>query len=299
MELGSPRSDRSNPPPPAGRSPASASSATGCSSARASAAPCCPRSTCRTRPLPGRSAASTSPGSGEYLHPVGGDRALIVGRTLRVQPLPGGDLFHVGVHTTLVDLAAAPVVVSTWAQEGLEPTMLNDHHAFTWWPSRSVAAFPVSERVGLATVPRSAFVTVTEGSVTGQPISPSEADLGPRCPRNATDRSSCDSTGLPTWTASWWSTVGPGSTPASRSRASTRPPTGRWPSSRSAVPPDRSCGGAAKPANFVSIHTETVGIDWEVVRCQAKPAQARGIRSGRSEATKPRDGPSRAAQPCT
>ena len=137
------------------------------------------------------------PGSGEYLHPVGGDRALIVGRTLRVQPLPGGDLFHVGVHTTLVDLAAAPAVVSTWAQEGLEPTMLNDHHAFTWWPSRSVAAFPVSERVGLATVPRSAFVTVTEGSVAGQPISPSEADLGPRCPRDATDRSSCDSTGAP------------------------------------------------------------------------------------------------------
>ncbi|MFI5044927.1 MAG: beta-propeller domain-containing protein [Acidimicrobiales bacterium] len=137
------------------------------------------------------------PGSGEYIHPVGGDRALIVGRTLRVQPLPGGDLFHVGVHTTLVDLAAAPAVVSTWAQEGLEPTMLNDHHAFSWWPSRSVAAFPVSEQVGLATASRSAVVTVTDGSVTGQLVSPSEADLGPRCPRDAIDRSTCDSTGPP------------------------------------------------------------------------------------------------------
>lgn len=139
------------------------------------------------------------PGSGAYFHPVGDTRVLVLGDTLRQQ----GDDVIGGLHATMLDLSAAPTMRGTWAQEWLSSQATSDHHAVTWWASRSLAAFGIQHqfRDGVSPpwqAPQAQLLTVGEGPPVPNPVTPNEADLGPRCPREQPfDPTTCDNTGPP------------------------------------------------------------------------------------------------------
>jgi hypothetical protein len=141
----------------------------------------------------------TLPGSGSYFHPIDDTTVLVLGETIRQQ----GDDFVGGLHATELDLSGIPRVGGSWAQEWLSTPAIGDHHAFTWWPSRSLAAFGIEHRYLEGVAPpwqpgQALFLDVAGGPPTPRAITPQEADLGPRCPvRGEYDPDSCDGTGPP------------------------------------------------------------------------------------------------------
>jgi hypothetical protein len=133
----------------------------------------------------------TLPGSGAYFHPLGGDRVLVVGDTLR----PDGDQWISGIHVTVLALGA-PAVVASWSQERFSSAVGGDHHQFTWWPERGVAVFGLSSMTSAQ--PDVALVAEVRGDVLStRSVTPKEAPLGPPCRPDQEDRSTCDPTGRP------------------------------------------------------------------------------------------------------
>lgn len=135
------------------------------------------------------------PGAGDYLHPLEDGRVLVIGSTLRKV----GDDLRSGTHATLLDLSAAPRVVTTWERADSGTEVGYDHHAFTWWPSRGVAAFGV-DRYSLGRTqppPDALFLSVEGDALVPRIVAPTEADLGPKCPPEQIDRRGCDDTGPP------------------------------------------------------------------------------------------------------
>ncbi len=140
------------------------------------------------------------PGAGAYFQPVDDTSVLVLGETIR----QNGEDYIGGLHATLVDLSAAPRIDGSWTQEWLSSTATQDHHAFTWWPSRSIAAFGIDHRYELGSsppwqVPQAQFLNVTTGAPMPAAVTPREAELGPRCPTQGEyDPMTCDNTGNPT-----------------------------------------------------------------------------------------------------
>jgi hypothetical protein len=77
-----------------------------------------------------------------------------------------------------------------------------DHHAFTWWPRRSTAAFGVThlspDDRSLAPAPEAMFMGVQGETLIPTIARPNEAYLGPKCPPEQLDRTGCDDTFAPT-----------------------------------------------------------------------------------------------------
>jgi hypothetical protein len=133
----------------------------------------------------------TLPGAGAYFHPLGEDRVLVVGDTLRQD----GDQWISGVHVTVVALGE-PAVVASWSQEMFSSAVGGDHHQFTWWPERGLAVFGLSSM----TLPQpdvAVFAEVRGDALDTRSVTPNEAPLGPPCRPDQEDRSTCDSTGRP------------------------------------------------------------------------------------------------------
>lgn len=128
-------------------------------------------------------------GTGEYFHPLEGSRVMVVGSTARRE----GELLMPGVHATVLDLSAAPVAVASWGTEGYHQGIGSEHHAFTWWSERSLAAFGLQR--SFPGPNRAAFLGVGADGIDAVPVEPREAPLGPPCAPDQLDRSACDGTG--------------------------------------------------------------------------------------------------------
>jgi hypothetical protein len=141
----------------------------------------------------------TLPGTGAYFHPVGETTVMVLGDTFRQQ----GEQFVPGLHATMLDLSGPPALAGTWAQEWLSSQATSDHHALTWWPSRSLAAFGIQHetREGLSPpwqAPQAMFLAVGDAAPTPNAVTPVEAELGPPCPTDRLfDPETCDGTGPP------------------------------------------------------------------------------------------------------
>jgi hypothetical protein len=139
------------------------------------------------------------PGTGAYFQPIDDSTVLVLGETLR----PEGEQFVGGLHASMLDLTGPPRVTGSWAQEWVSSAATVDHHAFTWWPTRSIAAFGMEHQFRLDASPpwqppQAQFLTVDTATPTAAPVTPREADLGPRCPiQGEYDPETCDSTGPP------------------------------------------------------------------------------------------------------
>ena len=145
---------------------------------------------------PVSSGAVDLPGTGAYFQPVDDTTVLALGQTFRKD----GDEFITGLHATVLQLDGTPRVAGTWAQELLSSSATHDHHAFTWWPSRSLAAFGTEHhlRDDRWHPPQAQFLSVGAAPTTPASVTPREADLGPRCPTDRLyDPTTCDSTGPP------------------------------------------------------------------------------------------------------
>ena len=136
------------------------------------------------------------PGTGSYFQPVDDTTVLALGQTLRKD----GDEFISGLHATVLRFDGTPRIAGTWAKELLSSSATHDHHAFTWWPNRSLAAFGTEHqlRVGEWQPSQAQFLSVGAAQPTPITVTPREADLGPRCPTDRLyDPTTCDSTGQP------------------------------------------------------------------------------------------------------
>ncbi len=130
------------------------------------------------------------PGTGGYFHPLDNERVLVLGDTLRGR---GEDIVS-GTHASLVDIAGAPRVVNTWQRDEVSTNAIYDHHGFTWWASRSTAAFPLSYHT-VETRPGAMFLAVVGDNLVPREVTPTEADFGPRCALDEPNPFTCDSTG--------------------------------------------------------------------------------------------------------
>lgn len=134
-------------------------------------------------------------GPGAYFHSVGEHRVLAIGATMRRE----GETIRTGFHASLLDLSGAPAVVGMWEMDDLGSMASYDHHAFTWWARRNLAAFGVTHQSRDTTPPPppdAAFLRVDGDSVDVRLVTPREADLGPKC-RFGERPVNCDHTGPP------------------------------------------------------------------------------------------------------
>lgn len=133
------------------------------------------------------------PGTGDYFHQVGDRRILVIGSTMKKV----GKQFIAGAHATLVDSSQAPRIIGTWSQDNVSSNLGYDHHQFTWWASRSLAAFPAYSNAYMDSISKALFLQVGATDIVPRMITPREADLGPKCPMDQLDRKGCDDSGRP------------------------------------------------------------------------------------------------------
>ncbi len=139
----------------------------------------------------------TLPGSGEYFHPLGGNRVLVIGMFMRGE----GRNVITGLHSTVLDISGEPRIAATWSRDYVSSNVGGDHHAFTWWASRSLAGFGVYiNRPSSYAPPESLFLNVGQTEIGARFARPREADLGRKCPIDQFDRTGCDDSGPPTVT---------------------------------------------------------------------------------------------------
>ncbi len=141
-------------------------------------------------------------GSGAYFHPLADDRVLVVGQAWRkVGDDPNIGAAPIDLSITLLDISGAPQVLSTSETRNTMSNVGGDHHEFTWWPERSTAAFGVSHQSEQPFVPapppQAFFIDVGADGPVPLMVTPTEADLGPKCPPTQMDRTGCDDTGPP------------------------------------------------------------------------------------------------------
>lgn len=116
---------------------------------------------------PRRAGGVVVPGDVGYFHPLPGDRALLIGR--RSDTVGTGDDARTRewVRVDLLDVADvdAPAVVGTWERPWSSDDVAGDHHAFTFWPSRSLAMWGLRDTQGGGQL-NHAVVLSTEGELT-------------------------------------------------------------------------------------------------------------------------------------
>lgn len=135
------------------------------------------------------------PGTGGYFHPLGNNRVLVVGSTIRAV----GKQVVSGMHSTILDISGAPKIVGTWNRDWTSSNVAWDHHEFTWWNSMSMAAFGVNAGDGPfgGSVSQGLVLNVGANDVTARLVRPRDVDLGRICPWNQVDRTGCDDSGPP------------------------------------------------------------------------------------------------------
>lgn len=96
---------------------------------------------------PRRAGRVSVPGEVGYVHPLPGNRALLVGS--RYDEVGEGALRRqrqwVTAHLLDVSDADKPLLVSSWERPDTYASVSGDHHAFTWWPERSLAMWGVAD----------------------------------------------------------------------------------------------------------------------------------------------------------
>lgn len=133
---------------------------------------------------------------GDYVHPLGDNRIMVLASSLAT--VDGNPT--TGVRVLLVDIAGPPRVVATWDQPSANTQAAYDHHAFTWWPERSLAAFEIQRyrRTMQSDPTEAAFIRVDGDALIERLVQPTDVDLGrPKCRGNEMDWSRCDSSGPP------------------------------------------------------------------------------------------------------
>lgn len=132
---------------------------------------------------------------GAYIHPIDGDRILVVGSTMR----RAGNRVISGIQVATVDLADM-TTVARWRRDAAYAEVMYDHHAFTWWPRRSIAAFGFSNAAwnGLSgPPPEAALLTIGDATIEERTVTPRDIDRGPRCRIDEDWGDGCDWTGPP------------------------------------------------------------------------------------------------------
>lgn len=105
-----------------------------------------------TRPAaPRRAGRVALPGSVGYFHPLPDHRALVVSsRHDQVGEAPHQQ-DRSWVQASLLDVADpdAPRVLTTWERPWVADDLAADHHAFSWWPQRSLAMWGLHDTRGM------------------------------------------------------------------------------------------------------------------------------------------------------
>ena len=135
--------------------------------------------------------------SGGYIHPLNENRIAVVGATLKKTSAG----VRSGIQVATVDLADLRVL-DRWVRDNANTSVANDHHAFTWWPQRSIAAFGFNNGFDYPTVvpPESVFLELNPDSGLMNPriVRPRDIDRGPVCKPDEPWDTGCDWTGPPT-----------------------------------------------------------------------------------------------------
>lgn len=132
--------------------------------------------------------------SGSYIHPLGDDRVAVVGTTIKRV----GNRVSIGIQVVTVDLRSMSVV-ARWARDNSSTQVGYEHHAFTWWPQRSIAAFGFANHSTDAMIvpPEAAFLTIGDDTIEPRFVRPRDVDLGPICKPNQSWIDGCDWSGPP------------------------------------------------------------------------------------------------------
>lgn len=132
--------------------------------------------------------------SGGYIHPLGEDRIAVVGTTIKKV----GNRMYSGIQVVTVDLTSMGIV-ARWVRDSASTQVGYDHHAFTWWPQRSIAAFGFDNQSNDSTniPPEAVFLTIGERAIDARFVRPRDVDLGPACKPNQSWIDGCDWSGPP------------------------------------------------------------------------------------------------------
>jgi len=137
---------------------------------------------------PRRAGAVTVPGDVGYFHPLPDGRALIVGSRYDEVGEGRDRQPRSWVVASLLDVsdADAPAIVSTWERPWSADDVGSDHHAFTYWPDRTLAMWGVQDTQGnlAAPAPNHAIVLGVDGAVTevAVPEASKPAEVASPCP---------------------------------------------------------------------------------------------------------------------
>lgn len=128
-------------------------------------------------------------GETSYFHPLDGRRALLVGS--RNERIGSADdyRYRPWVQAQLLDVsdADAPTVVSTWEVPWYSDEVGSDHHAFTWWPDRSLAMWGLSSMSNELRPTNHAAVLKVDGTIddVALPEAQEPPEAEPSCPKVA------------------------------------------------------------------------------------------------------------------
>jgi hypothetical protein len=137
---------------------------------------------------PRRAGGIAVPGEVGYFHPLPDGRALTVGR--RDDLVGSGDdqrsRSWVVVHQLDVRDPDAPAIVGTWERPWSADDVAADHHAFTFWPSRQLALWGITDTDwdDRDPNPNHAVVLRTDGGVgeVAVPVASKPNEVPPPCP---------------------------------------------------------------------------------------------------------------------
>ena len=138
---------------------------------------------------PRRAGALAVPGQVGYFHPLGERRALLV--SSRSDEVGSGDdrQYRPWVVAHLLDVADAdaPRLVATWERPWVSDQVAADHHAFTFWPDRTLAMWGIMDgqwRGGGDPPPNHAVVLAVDDGIgeVAVPEASKPPESGPPCP---------------------------------------------------------------------------------------------------------------------
>lgn len=133
-------------------------------------------------------------GAGSYIHPIDEDRILVLVTTVKMV----GKRVSTGMAVLTIDLSSMEVV-SRWKRDDVSNQVSYNHHAFTWWPQRSMAAYGFTNNYDPNNVlpPEAVFLTVGADTIDARTVTPRNVDLGPPCKDDEYWAKGCDRSGDP------------------------------------------------------------------------------------------------------
>jgi hypothetical protein len=137
---------------------------------------------------PRRAGTVSVPGAVGYFHPLPDGRALIVGSRTDTVGTGKHKRSRSWVLAHLLDVtdADAPKLVGSWEQPWSNDEVGSDHHAFTYWPSRKLAMWGITDTDWSEQDPKPnhAVVLRTDGGVEAAavPVASQPEEVPPPCP---------------------------------------------------------------------------------------------------------------------